>query len=1148
MALFCLVASRIRHIGARSMSFGSNKNIGAVPRPRWRLAAAAAASLVAASIGGAAAQMAIPGKFQVNPAGAATYTIPIAVPPGIAGMTPSLTLEYNSQAPNGIVGAGWSLGGLPTITRCATTITQDGTRGAVTFTSADRFCLDGQRLVAISGPYGADGTEYRTEIDSFSRIFSWGSWNGGPTWFEVHTKSGHVMWFGNSPDSQILSCVGPIRAWALNLVSDYEHNRYTVSYQNDSQCGGTGEAYPQTISYAGNTINFYYTGRPDNIVLFEAGSTQKVAALLTNIQTSSPAGGVADYRLAYQQTSTTHRSFLTSVTLCDFASPPNCLPATTIGWNSSGDAFSLVGEPAWGTGGSPPASFAQGDVNGDGCGDVVEYFPFRGTFYVNVILSNCQGGFTGPYTWTTSASVITSDGSGSSGVFLADVDGDGRADLVIYFLDENGMHVTTALSNGTTFAAPQAWPVGTPANWADGVMVQYYGDPPQATPVVLWNFGVVDVDGDGRADLIAYVPTANGIETYVAFSGFRNGGGNFGGPNFNIVPGNYSGATLNLADINGDGRMDVVASFQNANGWQLVAATSVGGGTFSQASAGSFVGFNATGWLVASGDLNGDGRTDFLLYRASTSMLQAYLAFSKGDGTFEFLAAGSCSNPNLPVAQGNFNNWTVSLADFNGDGRADLVAYYFTPPGSGSSESWIYPYLSYGDGTFCGSGGFNSFATGWSMFTPDLNGDGRSDIAFIYFNGSNTALEITPLISQGQALLATSFTTGLGATTTVNYAPLTAPGVYAKGSGAVYPTQDAQGAMYVVNEVNAPTGVSSPASYISTYTYSGARFDLWGRGFLGFAQMNTSDPQTGIYTATGFNQDFPWIGTVVWEQKGIGNQVLNTTNNTYQAFNWSGSQSLPFPSMISAPYRALLSSSVVASNDLDGTALPTVTTTYAYDAYNNPTQISVSTSDGFSKTTSNTYTNDPTNWFLGRLTLAQVTSTAPTPPAPPTSPTPPDMTIGVQHSGNFLIGQTGATYTITARNAGSGATDGMVSVTDTLPSGLAATAIAGSDWTCALSTLTCTRGDALAAGAAYPAITLTVSVTATAPTTVTNAAVVSGGGETNTSNDTATDPTIIRSNIPTKVYLTSGTSWTVPSDWTSSNNTVEVIGGGGRRL
>ena len=118
---------------------------------------------------------------------------------------------------------------------------------------------------------------------------------------------------------------------------------------------------------------------------------------------------------------------------------------------------------------------------------------------------------------------------------------------------------------------------------------------------------------------------------------------------------------------------------------------------------------------------------------------------------------------------------------------------------------------------------------------------------------------------------------------------------------------------------------------------------------------------------------------------------------------------------------------------------------------------------------------------------------------------PPDMTIAKSHSGNFTQGQIGATYSITATNSGSAPTSAAVSVTDTLPAGLTATAISGTGWTCVLGTLTCTRSDALAAGASYPVITLTVNVANNAAASVTNSVTVSGGGQTNTSNDTATD-------------------------------------------
>jgi hypothetical protein len=79
----------------------------------------------------------------------------------------------------------------------------------------------------------------------------------------------------------------------------------------------------------------------------------------------------------------------------------------------------------------------------------------------------------------------------------------------------------------------------------------------------------------------------------------------------------------------------------------------------------------------------------------------------------------------------------------------------------------------------------------------------------------------------------------------------------------------------------------------------------------------------------------------------------------------------------SAPYQVSLTQNVSGGSDLDGTSLPTVTTSNQYDSSGSATQVVVSTSDGYSKTTNNTYTNDTTNWFLGRLAAATVSAQAP---------------------------------------------------------------------------------------------------------------------------------------------------------------------------
>ena len=126
-------------------------------------------------------------------------------------------------------------------------------------------------------------------------------------------------------------------------------------------------------------------------------------------------------------------------------------------------------------------------------------------------------------------------------------------------------------------------------------------------------------------------------------------------------------------------------------------------------------------------------------------------------------------------------------------------------------------------------------------------------------------------------------------------------------------------------------------------------------------------------------------------------------------------------------------------------------------------------------------------------------------------PNAPDLTISKHHSGNFSQGQTEAQYTITVTNSGSATTSGTVQVTDALPTGLTATAISGTGWTCTLGTLTCTRTDGLGAGLSYPNITLTVNVAANASGSVTNLTSVWGGNELVKNNDVATDPTTITS-------------------------------------
>ena len=107
-------------------------------------------------------------------------------------------------------------------------------------------------------------------------------------------------------------------------------------------------------------------------------------------------------------------------------------------------------------------------------------------------------------------------------------------------------------------------------------------------------------------------------------------------------------------------------------------------------------------------------------------------------------------------------------------------------------------------------------------------------------------------------------------------------------------------------------------------------------------------------------------------------------------------------------------------------------------------------------------------------------------------------------NGTFTQGQVGATYTLTVTNAGTGPTTAAVTVTDALPVGLTATAIAGTGWSCVLATVTCTRSDVSCAFGELSADHAHGDVAANAPANVVNTATVSGGGETTSANNTST--------------------------------------------
>jgi len=167
--------------------------------------------------------------------GAATYRIPIVVPPGRAGMQPDITLTYSSRNGNGVAGVGWSVSGTRTIYRCPRTLEQEGgnrrvLRDLTTDNNfLDRLCFDGQGLVGpTDATYGKSGSVYRTEIDQFDRITLNGNMNQWLSYFQVEHKSGRVSQY--KPASQPGSAPGP-DVWYLVREFDRQGNCVAYNYR-----------------------------------------------------------------------------------------------------------------------------------------------------------------------------------------------------------------------------------------------------------------------------------------------------------------------------------------------------------------------------------------------------------------------------------------------------------------------------------------------------------------------------------------------------------------------------------------------------------------------------------------------------------------------------------------------------------------------------------------------------------------------------------------------------------------------------------------------------------------------------------------------------------------------------------------------------
>ncbi len=971
------------------------------------------------------------GVFRVDESGQATYSIPIAVPPGTAGVAPTLSLDYSSQGGMGVAGKGWTLGGQSSIGRCRKTreagdyLTPGGfgfpasnpfvTAPPINFSNADVFCLDGQRLLLVSGTYGAHNAVYKPELDPWTRVTSKNGNNSaspalytGPQYFTVERKDGSISEYGNSADSRIErnQCGGSTgiacatSAWALNRMEDSTGNYITHHYKKflngteTSSGAGSDEYVLSEVRYTGKRLLPGQSGMASNPyarVLFDysadtvfqqrgwqSGSQVAQTRSLNWIKVQDPYTGtprtVRYYGLNYATTgSNSGLRRLTSVQECNKGPGDTgvdvaqvCYPATTFTESTAKYQFDAQADSDITLNVSDRKGARYADVDGDGRTDLVWIrntgeTTCKSRIFVSYGDRTVIGGIS-RLTLATPNQQGVCIGHEVSEYFeswqLFDYDGDGRDDLMV--LDNSvgsGWRIYAAAAARPTSISTSAFDTGTNLLGGISLSTEHFAR-------------LIDLNGDGLPDVLYPVEDSPGSLTYSLKSRLRERYevspgvhalrfGSEGPASLAFAPSDpcspfYTGSpkpsscyySLGLFaptkfvanEFDGDGRGDLLLdvtrfydtlrkgeetevrfllpeqmeALREENATQSTVSMQRHWYFVTGRTEGNFVSFesydslrvyeNGTGEMPADvrhiqmADFNGDSLTDLLYRVPSVSNGQTWrLRLNTGKGfSATSIDATGIVNPDL-----------AQVADVNGDGLADLLY----PPtsntcGAGdvsnSSRPFCVRYGQAGSNTLGAARhvpGSGALATSspfeYDHFFADFDGDGAADYVRFKRVGGTSDLFTSRSSTRHKARdVIVQITDGIGATTQIDYQPLTNASVYRRDTGALTtatpngrtsPTFDLLAPMYVVAKAgsSAPTYENSAAIAEVSYRYAGAKLQSGGRGFLGFREITSFDgvhdagsPQH-IVSWTTYRQDFPFVGNPSQSEKRVVASAVN---------------------------------------------------------------------------------------------------------------------------------------------------------------------------------------------------------------------------------------------------------------------------------
>jgi hypothetical protein len=283
----------------------------------------------------------------------------------------------------------------------------------------------------------------------------------------------------------------------------------------------------------------------------------------------------------------------------------------------------------YGTGGSNPRYVAVDDINGDGFLDIVTTNQNSNT--VGLLLGDGNGGFGTASTYSTGA------GSSPFGITTADMNKDGKADVIVADFGTNNVSVFLGQANGTLLPAATV-AVGT-------------------SPTIV---AAGDLNKDGKIDVVTSNLNSGNITVLLG-----NGSGGFTSATSLTAQSGPFGVAL--GDFNGDSKLDAVVANQTSDTLSIFLGN--GDGTF--AAAANIAAGGSSPRSVAVADMNHDGKLDIATVNIDDATASVLLG--NGDGTFATPVVYATSvDPN-----------TVALPDVNNDGLPDLSTADF----SGNSVS-----------------------------------------------------------------------------------------------------------------------------------------------------------------------------------------------------------------------------------------------------------------------------------------------------------------------------------------------------------------------------------------------------------------------------------------------------------------------------